>query len=312
MAAVFGAIDGAVAVCDMVKSIYPEAEELSKALIETIDNAFTTLAEAKYTQLKQHISLSNAEQSLRNVAEQATPFFYCIGDLYYFTEKEDLESISTAFGNGDPQLLNDFVYRMQQKLSNICEAHQILSDACDAAKRECEEAAIACCECEAKENTKKKFAKVAGGLTTVGVVAGGVTASVAAGVFTMGIGTVVGVTATAASAGATVAVSAGTAGATCYVAAKIGKTEKQFRGFRDKFLIFKSQLFEIDRQAKQAQGQVDNYARNLNSLEYVDKHSYQSLCDTLGRLRDIAKELRPKAKEILTNINACAEKVSNS
>ena len=163
-----------------------------------------------------------------------------------------------------------------------------------------------------KKVPEKKFTKAAGGLFTAGVVAGGIGASVAAGVFTMGIGTIVGVTATAASAGATAAVSAGTVGVTCYVASKFSKAEIKFRGFRDKFLFLKSQIFEIDRLANRAKGQVGSYARSLNSLEYVDKHSYKSVCDTLDRLYEIAKELRPKAKELMNNVKACAERVSNS
>jgi len=301
-----------VDVCDLIKGIYPEAKELSESLKEAVENTFVCLEEAKCTKLKQYISLSNAEESLKNVGEQAIQFFYCISDLYYYTEKEDFASIKTAFGNGDAQPLNSFVFRMQKKLNNICEAHQILSDACDAAKRECEEAAVACAECEAKESTRKNFTKAAGGFLTAGVVAGGIGASVAAGVFTMGIGTVVGVAATAATASATAAASASTVGVACYVASKFSKAEIKLRGFRDKFLSLKSQIFEIDRLAKRAQGQVKSYAHNLNSLEYVDKHSYKSVCDTLDRLREIAKEVRPKAKELMNNAQACTERVSNS
>ena len=286
-------------------------KEFALKLAEQIEKIYDAVVEAKHSELRKSISVSSLKDSVMELLSKARKFFDAIDDLFYYCMDEDFDPIKTSFLNGDGKLLCGFVARMADYLRFICEAHQQFNESCDDVKRQCEEAGDNCAKFQAKQSTRKKATRIGGGIVTATTLVGGVGASVVAGVFTFGIGTVVGLAATAGVVAATGAAGTGSATITHLTSKHFKKSEEAFRRYGSNFASLKVYCSGVASHVRDAQLTVDRFKRSHSSLEIADSHNKRSLCTTLDRLKSIAKENRPETWKLVKTLDKYKEKVSN-
>ena len=204
------------------------------------------------------------------------------------------------------QSLHDLMGHLGKLLATAETKYSELVGACNAAIHSCNEAEILCARMEEESRKKKVAARgvggtaagaaLAGGTAAAagGVVATGVAASAVAGVFTFGIGTIVGLGITAAAA-ATVGVAGaaagiGTAVATHYIASKYAKNEAEFKRIRGDFDTLLRFAFSLKEGVAQIHTVWENVAAQVDSILYsVDQRNMSLIRDSVTRLNTVCK-----------------------
>ena len=274
-----------------------------KTQVEDVKNA---VERANYNKLRQEISSTSITDSVKDVVYTAEKYVGSVYDLYYYCPKTDFTKIKHAFEKGDNKPLEIFIARMDDFLRKIGKAHEEFSDACKAAKVQCDDAAEICYKLQGKEKAKKQVTAGVGAVGTVASVATGTAASVVIGIFTGGIGTVLGIVGTIA---ATTAVSVGTAGGTILLYREFKEAEESFRSHGRKFMDLKNSAIELKAHVMQIKSHVESYERTHQSLQYPKNHEYKSLCAAFSRLCGVSDTQSERTSKCLEEIRSFRKKL---
>lgn len=206
----------------------------------------------------------------------------------YVSEVENLiQRTKTSVNNGlqcspDNQPRKEFINAIESHLAEAAEFYDLFSDSCGKAILG---ACNAKCQCEkdaSKANKKKKTAKIVGGTATGAVIVTGVGLSLAAGLLTFGVGTFVGLAATAASATAAGVGVAGVAGAgvagasgaaaTHHYALKYSEKEKAWDELKKSFESLEQIGEDLQRKTKDIQRYLKKIAQKVDEARWSIVH----------------------------------------
>ena len=275
-------------------------------------------------EIKRLYQVDEALHHLKSVAEIAYTFLDRVNDVIYYCQGDSMAAAKRGLSSSPPDLkpLRDLMRLLENSLKKTGNSYVELMGASDKAICSCDEAAQVCQGKEKELQKKKGAARGIGGtaagalmVASGGAVAGGVAASIVAGVFTFGIGAVVGLGLTAAAGfglGAVgVAAGAGTAAVTHFIADHYKKGEASFRNIRDGFkalLDFARNLKEEVAQVHTIQG---NLAAQVDNIELsLAVEDITLIKDTLERLNmvctdsyDITSKCRDQVKSKMDELN---------
>ena len=223
-----------------VKSIFDWIVETVESAIRGINSLDVKERELKQKLKECKLNLRTAQKSGAIFVRNAQSFFH-----YADLNKKQVDSIKRSYKSGCKKDIRDYIKQIWQLLQRAQTSHKEFMEKYNTAKESCD-GIVEYCESKKTAARNKKIAtRVVGSGAAVagagvagaaGVVGAGVAASVVAGVFTFGIGTVVGLAITGAAAGTVGVVTAGAAGATTYfVSRNFEKLEKIFRDLSCKF-----------------------------------------------------------------------------
>ena len=179
-------------------------------------------------------------------------------------------TVLTKFSSDNPNLepLKSTLIQTKNAISKARELSSLFKEKCNRVEEQCTKAA-GVCSTKAREAKLKKHAARAIGGTGAAVVAGtatGIGLSVVAGVFTFGIGIVVGLGVTAAGAGvAGVGIGATSVVTTCYISSIFEDAQKQIAG---SFNNLAGYLLRLDEQVLQVETGLVRTERLVVDLEY--------------------------------------------
>ena len=200
--------------------------------------------------------------------------------------------------------LKGYIVTCERSYQEAMESFRKLEESSDRAASYCEEQAR-------KERAKKNATKVVGGAAATGAlaagVAGGVAASVVARIFTFGIGTIVGLSLTA--AGSVVAgsgIAAATGVATHCIASDFAESERNFRELSRSFGDVRSSASRVLEHACRIRTHLESIAKSLDNAERVkNSHAVRSsliaavdrLCEKFGEAYEQSSVCRATLKE---------------
>ena len=210
----------------------------SKA-VRMIDDAVEKVDAIKHTEINVGSKVHFCSEDLKAAAKYSHVFVDKVDDLYWYCSRpEELARIKKdclTKPNPDLTSLKALVSQLQRSLVQAEQGRQDFESACSSASKSSAEAAEESRHQAIRAQSKKRATRAVGGaVATTALVAGvggGVTASVIAGVFTLGIGTIVGLSLTAAG----LATGVGTAVATGVIAKDFADTEKGFEELQSVF-----------------------------------------------------------------------------
>ena len=237
-------------------------------------------------------NMSDAIEKVNDAIRAADTYISSVNELFSFGEDIDFSSIRKDIALSNNIQLESFVTEMGELLKSIGKDHADLVTKCREASEKCTEYAESCSRQQAKAKAKKNKVRAVGGTTSAvflggGVAAGGAAASVFAGIFTFGIGTVVGLGLTAAAAGT---VGAGVAVATHCTAHGFNKVEKSLRSVSFCFKDLASVRNDIKDQCDELHEKVENYERKHSILQATDRNNIGALCRALSRIEAVFNE----------------------
>ena len=159
-----------------------------------------------------------------------------VGNLSTIANQERIATINEMLQSQPPnqQPLRDYIRELERTIGQVQHRHSEFSSACTTVIDLTNEA-IETNEAKAiAAKTKKRAARVVGGTATTAIVAIAVGTGVIAGVFTFGIGTIVGLSVTAPGAAAAgVGVGGASAAVTAHIASDYAETETAFRKLKE-------------------------------------------------------------------------------
>uniref|UniRef100_A0A1X7TT01 Caspase family p20 domain-containing protein n=1 Tax=Amphimedon queenslandica TaxID=400682 RepID=A0A1X7TT01_AMPQE len=193
-----------------------------KALVKEAKDELDEIRECD--EVKQVHEVKVSYEHLNSTMEAVYTYLDKVDDLFWNlknktaaviqdVEKDDFKSVVQLIVE-----INKTIQDCKEQCALVLERCQEFATSCDRAERECR-------RLEKEAEKKQLTAQVVGGATTAGVAAGGIAASVLVGIFTVGIGTAIGVPLTLAATAATTGAAAAT---TIYLSHKYGKAAESF------------------------------------------------------------------------------------
>ena len=226
----------------------------------------------KFPEEKCGDSLVTFHDKLKRVHEQSATYAETVTDLCWFGhDKERVKRIKEKVLSDDFRELMDFVIQLKTFRDTSQESYETLNKELKDIISTAQRVAQACKEEAKKESRKKKTTRRVGGSAAAGALAAGaaagVTLSVVAGVFTAGVGTLVGLALTAAGTavgGATIA--AGTSIATHAIASHFAEAEKRLMELSQSFDEVMSCASRMDYAVRSLNVQLESISANLSNV----------------------------------------------
>ena len=300
-------MNGATALTSFLSNerVIDELKNFAGTLKLELSNICADIERLNYEKYRKVTQTQDVAQSIRSVANSAVLFVDSVDDLYYYCRETNFSEIKASAYNNDLNLLLKFVAFMDGFLISIGIKYESFRADCRTAIKECNAAADRCCRLQAEARTRRNATRVIGGVATTAITVGGTAASILAGVFTLGIGTAIGLPLTAAASA--------TAGAVTHVVEKeFAGAEGVFREYSHNFSSLTSLAIDINDRAAQVHREVVRFDNSHRSLRYVDHHTYHSICTVLDRLYELAREYRPATANCLEEAKSCKENVNNT
>ncbi len=193
------AAQGAV---EILSSILALCRLVAKDLPPIIDEAIERFDSLHHS----CIELRHYGYSIRTEARKLVNCTYAyvdrINDLFFYGSRRDIQRIKTGIENDNFEPLKNFIDDLCRYITNADHKFKKFKKAFETVKTSCTQAALECnhkaIEATSKKTATKAIGGVASGVAIVGGVGTGVVLSVVAGIFTFGIGAVVGLSLTAA------------------------------------------------------------------------------------------------------------------
>lgn len=286
--------------------------------------------ESDNKEIKAIYQVKDALHNLVLVVEVAYVFLDKVDDIFYYGQSNSMAAAREGLNCSSPDLkpVRDLMDLLGESLEEAESKYSELVKACIIASNSCREAAEVCACKERVCHNKKGAAKgiggtaagalMAGGTVAAagGVAAAGVTISAVAGAFTFGIGAIVGLSITAAAAGAIglggAAAGVGTAVGTHRLAKKYKESEAAFENTRRKFdglLSFAHDLKEEVAGVHTRQAGVSDKVNRVK--DNTDTENIDLIKDTLEHLNEactssygITSKCRDEVKSKLEKLKA--------
>jgi hypothetical protein len=272
------------------ESIFEYGKELAKLISDINDE----IAKLKNLAADDMTCLKECIQNCETATQKIKSFTNGTDDVYYYWSKGK-ERVREGLNRKDYSGLKIWIETLQRRLATCEQRYQEYQEFCTSSKiSENLIKGIEACQKHANEvDSKKTTTQVVGGVGSGVALAGGVTAAVVAGVFTFGIGTVVGLGVTAAAA-----TTAGTVGAiaTGIAASKYKDLIKILENLKSKFSDVENVFHRRHELVITLKVAVDSFASAVQDLEIEAKRSdskeIQQLMDALELVDDKAKRFK--------------------
>ena len=182
---------------DLLKSeeVRVSAKEFVKYIEENIDSVVNKLERLDKALAGKVSEIICAKEDIKEAVRRAFIFMDTIDNFLYYGQSTDFNNIKEDIRKGNTLELKRFISNMDKWLKNIEEAFKSFIEQCNRTSHSCTQCAISCLSQKAEAKAKKNKAIVVGGIVSAGMLG----ASFAAGVFTLGTGTFVGLYLTAAA-----------------------------------------------------------------------------------------------------------------
>ena len=272
------------AIADAIKtgeSVASKLQGINEAVMTALYEAETLHQQFDDKEIKEVHSIKLAQHDLRVFAEAAYTFLNKVDDMFHCCQSNLMAAAIQGLSCSPPDLKPtcDFMSQFRDSLKEAEVKCLELLEACDKASSSCREVAEVYTRMERdprdqKERTKRIGGTAAGSLmvggTAAAVVAGGIGASAVAGVFTFGVGAIVGLAIAAAvstavgAAGAAVGV--GTAVVTRGIASGFENTEAAFGRIRGEFEGPSGFANEVSKVAAAVHTMQENIAAQVDDI----------------------------------------------
>ena len=220
-------------------------------------------------------------------------------------DKDHMQRIATAMQANDLRLLKDQLCKMAKRLNAATALCQSIDESChkrqDNAVAAAEECDIKAAEAEVTKLYKQLGGGIGSGLALAGAggataVAAGVLGSVALGVFTFGIGTIVGLTATAGGAAVTLAATGvGGAVATSFAAQRLDKIITGLKSLKMSYIAVGDTSTEVLVVVKSLNIKVNTAEDAIDDLKReCEENVLESISITLNHLCETCNKLLPR------------------
>ena len=277
---------------------------LSSAVVNAAQNVQAILLEVGDKEIK---GIQQVKETLRNLisfAGIANAFLDKVAAMLYYCQSDSVAAVEEGLNSLPPNLdtVPDWLDLLDKLATEAINKHSELADAYKTARAHCSVAAEVCAHMARESQRKKRAtrgiggtaagAALAGGTAAAagGVVATGVAASAIAGVFTLGIGTIVGlgitaVTGTAVGA-AGVAAGVATAVVTHCIASDYAKSEAAFRKICGDFDALLDFAYDLRGGVAQVHTTLEDAAAQVSNISYcVDRTNIALIKDSVKRLK---------------------------
>ena len=250
-------------------------------------------------------------QRLQSVTAQAQSYVVTVGNLSTIASQERIATINQQLQCQPPnqQPLRDYIRELELTIGRVQQSYTEFSAACTTAIDLINEA-VETNEAKAiAARTKKRAARVVGGTATTAIIAVGVgtgiTLSVITGVFTFGVGTIVGLSVTAAGAAAAgVGFGGVSAAVTAHIASDYEETETAFRRLKEIVASMENIRTEMQQAVRCLHRKVEvidadiNLVKNSMENQGLPNYPLSRLNENLGRLdRQPNLDQEPQATE---------------
>ena len=240
-------------------------------------------------------------KELQFAIQKSQTYMATVMDLKVFTtDQRRLERIYEQVRQDPPnyQPLTEYINDIQRCLQRVTQLHREFSESCNAALLNAQRGEAYCAEQQKKQTAKKRTTQVVGGTATAATLATGigtgVVLSVVAGVFTFGIGTVVGLGATAAgaTAGGLIVGSAGAA-ATALIADHFKESEEAFRKLKESYKTLQTMGSNIQLDVNGLQQSLQRIGANVADVIH-SRDNHETPEYTLNILQASLAQLNPR------------------
>ena len=262
------------------ESVASKLQGISEAVVTAVYEAETLHQQFDDKEIKEVHSVKPAQHDLKVFVEAAKTFLNKVDDMFHCCQSNLMAAAIQGLSCSPPDLKPtcDFMGQLRHSLEEAEVKYLELLEACDKASSSCREVAevYACMEKEPqdqKERTKRIGGTAAGRLmvggTAAALVAGGIGASAVAGVFTLGVGTLVGLAITAAAGtavGAAGAAALQTAAVTRRIASGVENTEVAFERIRREFVGLLGIANEVSKVAAAVLTMQENIAAQVDDI----------------------------------------------
>lgn len=338
--AVNGATENIEAVTKLLQSgrkLLRAAREFGTEAVATVDQALTLLEAHHKEEIKLSYHVKTSLHDLVLITEKAFLFLDKVTDIFWYGKNDDvLEDATKGMRASPPNLepLRGLMSQLKRSLKQAIESYSAFEVASKTAMCSFTEAAKTCAVKARESRDRKMTTKVAGGTASglaigTGVVAVGgagaiatvgTIASIVIGIPTLGIGTLVGLVATAAGTAVfgTVAATAGVAGgvATHFIAKDFKETESSFRAIREHFNSLLScahkvheVVAETETKQEEASTQVDHISYCMDDskstvlLQTALSHLHEVCSDSHGTATAITAQLKDRLQDLKVKLN---------
>ena len=278
-------------------------------LVDDVYASFCTLDDSRIsaTSLARHSIRVNLGTATRNA-------FYFVNKIdefmLYAQDSERMAKVTADVTQGNFGELDLLLRQLSDCLEQSMNYYAIFQESCNQAKKECETGAEICASKSRETRLSKKKTQIKGGVLAgaglsgaVAVAAGGTVASVVAGIFTAGIGTVVGL---AVTAGVT-AVTLGGAGTTAAIATAVVANNyddliEKFHRLGRAFGIAADSADQLIETVSDFKYSVDTAHWHVSTIQWsYERRSFQNVCSVLN-------ELSTKCRSIYYNTTSVTRK----
>ncbi len=275
----------------------------AKKVTTFIEDAIAKVDSLHGKELRKCTEVRTACFELSEVYDIAYMFILKAEDTFGYACDETVTSrVKDEIMRNNFEPLTDFIRQMQRYLYEAGKLYVELNDACNKAIESSTRAAEFCKAKTREARSKKRATRAIGGTVaggaiaagaTTGVAAGGVAASAIAGLFTFGIGTVIGLGITAVAATAVGVGGGATAAAITHcVAEDFEETEKNFRMCSEKFDYLANSALTLHKSVSGLHMRLEALATYVNGAESCRNHQEvsRSVCRAVNKLHQRSKE----------------------
>ena len=314
-------------VCALTKCVDAGSELLDATrkfatqTVSMVDDAIEKVDAIKHAKVAEASKIRGIVDDLQTATKYASTFVKKIDDLYlHCSREEDLVEMKEALMNSEPDFgfLEDLVRQLERTLREAEEFLNEFTKVRDKASKDSSSAAEVCKHQAIRARSRRRATQAVGGTASAVVMAtgigGGVAASIVAGMFTFGIGTIVGLSITAAAATVGGLGIGGTAAAvTAWAANDYHKAEK---GFTEIQITFDS-MADIASSVKAAVDRVHGQFLHFESLvgdvkdHKENAKKIESICKALDRLWKTYSECYQATSRCHEMVNEIVEKLEN-
>ena len=278
---------------------------------ELLDQVSQKVDRLRYSKANHTVVLRKIYRDLSSTDATAQLYTKVVEDVcWHGTRKKRIKQIKEGLKSDKKNLdpLNDYIDQITRCLSRTSEFYECFDKCCKDLIKAASKEARKCSEDAISAKKWKKGTKVAGGIASATAIGTGVAASIVAGVFTFGIGTVIGLGVTA--VGAT---TAGVGGAVATV-----KAAKSYQELEDLLLEMEKYFVQVEDNASKAKKLLENvntaeimHIRVLLSDVVNSKEHHMtilSVVDSLELLYERIKDLHQVQKKTSDKLIALASK----
>ena len=246
---------------------------------------------------------SNLEVEFIMTASLANAFISRVGEVVEHCSEDEIETIEGEVKKHKFNCVENFLTGLKARMADCEETYQMFDEHCVNVQRNATTIAVECNRQAELADCKRTRTQVGGGAAAAGLLAAGVggglvagagvAASVVAGVFTFGVGTVVGLTITAVAAtgtGIAVAGGAGAAGvatavATRVIASKYNKIAKALRQIKQTFDKLHHAACSLLKILNQLKVEINGLDYTVKYLEEANrKEQKHAVCKNLHKI----------------------------